>query len=210
MINQVQFFRSLLFLLIPVSLLTVSCDDPTETKPLEAVTYQNLPADPPTGFNPTTGQATGTTGKFTFFSFETGGIIPNTDSLTNKWDLGFRGTTIIVNGGLNRSGSGGVKIVSDLFDNIATAPLDGYSLDGAAGLAIPAGSGNGWYTYDGVTQTINPTAGKVIIVRTGKGKYAKMEILSYYKDAPAAPTSQLPSRYYTFRYLYQPDGTVKF
>ena len=202
--------RTLLFSTISLLMLFVSCSDPTETKPLEAFTFQNLPADPPTGFNPTTGQPTGTKGKFTFFSFATGGVIPNADSLTNKWDLGFRGTTIIVNGGANRIGNGGAIIKSDLFENITTAPLDGYSLDGASGYAIPAGSGNGWYTYDGATQTIVPTAGKVIVIRTGTGRYAKMEILSYYKDAPAAPTNQTPSRYYTFRYIYQPDGTVKF
>ena len=198
-----------LFAAVVLTFLAAGCNTSEDPKPLVSLTVNNLPADPPTGFNPNTGQPTGTTGKFTFFSFETGTTVPNTDSLTNKWDLGFRGTTIIVNGGQNRIGNGGAKVIDGLFDDLTAAPLDGYSLDGANGYAIPAGSGNGWYTYDGATQTIIPTAGKVIVVRTGKGKYAKMEILSYYKNAPSAPTSQTPSRYYTFRYLYQPDGTVK-
>lgn len=187
-----------------------SCDTGSDPLPIQSAMYKNLPADPPTGFNPNTGQPTGTTGKFTFFSFETGGIIPNSDSLTNKWDLGFRGTTIIVNGGANRIGKGGVQILNGLFSSLATAPLDGYLLDGAGGNAIPTVSGNGWYTYQPASQTIVPTAGKVLVIRTAKGKYAKMEILSYYKDAPAAPTNQNPSRYYTFQYVYQPSGTVKF
>ena len=39
------------------------------------------------------------------------------------------------------------------------------------------------------------------------GKYAKVEILSYYQGAPDSPdafTDQ--SRYYTFNYVYQPNS----
>jgi hypothetical protein len=65
----------------------------------------------------------------------------------------------------------------------------------------------GWYNYDGATNIVTPIAGKVILIRTATGKYAKLEIVSYYQNAPATPTATSVSRYYTFRYLYQPDGT---
>jgi hypothetical protein len=57
---------------------------------------------------------------------------------------------------------------------------------------------------------ITATAGKVIVLKTADGKYAKMEILSYYKDAPA-PVNPLRdiARYYTFQYVYQPDGSTR-
>lgn len=210
--------NKLYFLISFISILFFSCSqdaDPTpKTKtqnltPATTATIYNLPADPAISYT-NTGTPLGTTGKFKFFSFSTGQTVSNSDSLTNKWDVGFRGTTIIINGGLGRIGGGGAIIVSDVFDTYSEAPADGYLQDGDGSYAIPTGSGNGWYTYNAQAGTIIPTAGKIIIVRTGEGKFAKMEILSYYKDAPANPTQQSPSRYYTFRYSYQPDGTRKF
>ena len=35
-----------------------------------------------------------------------------------------------------------------------------------------------------------------------------MEILNYYKDAPANPTLTSLSKYFTFKYVYQPNGTT--
>ena len=48
-----------------------------------------------------------------------------------------------------------------------------------------------------------------MIFKTADSKYAKMEILSYYQDAPVTPTSTTKDRYYTFRYIYQADGSKK-
>jgi hypothetical protein len=75
-----------------------------------------------------------------------------------------------------------------------------------ANLAIPTGSGQGWYTYNGGAMVNTPTAGKIIVVKTSEGRYAKMEILSYYEDAPASPVNTDIARYYTFRYVYQPNA----
>ena len=53
---------------------------------------------------------------------------------------------------------------------------------------------------------ITPIPGKILVVRTRDGKYAKIEILSYYKGAPANPNPMTDaSRYYTFRFLYNPN-----
>lgn len=211
------FFISLLAI---SSIAFVSCsDDETTPRQVVATTFTNLQADPGTGFNPETGQPTGTTGKFTFFSFETGEVVPNADSATAKWDLGFRATTIIVNSATSGPGTTQVQLVNGIFDELAEAPVDGYISDndpspiaGApnANLAIPTGSGQGWYTYDGAAMVNKPTAGKIIVVKTSDGRYAKMEILSYYKDAPPTPTFNNEARYYTFRYVYQPNESRKF
>ncbi|MBK7652567.1 MAG: HmuY family protein [Flammeovirgaceae bacterium] len=102
----------------------------------------------------------------------------------------------------------------EFFDELAEAPETGYLSDndvapiGGApntNLAIHTGSGKGWYTYDGAGMVNKPTAGKIILVKTSENRYAKMEILSYYKDAPANPTFNNTARYYTFRYVYQPQ-----
>jgi hypothetical protein len=213
--------RSILSLVLVAvfSIIFTSCLEADEPIPVVATTFSNLAADPGTGFNPTTGQPTGLTKKFTFFSFKTGEIVVNADSATNKWDLGFNGTTIIVNSATSGPGTSQTQIVNGIFDELVKAPVDGYKSDndpapiaGApnANLAIPTGSGQGWYTYDGAAQVNRPTAGKVIVVKTSEGRYAKMEIISYYKDAPANPTSANIARYYTFRYVYQPNDTDSF
>jgi hypothetical protein len=207
-----------LFLLGAVSTMFVACkeDDPTPD-PIVSTTISNLAADPSTGFNPTTGAPIGQKNKFTFFSFKTGAVIDAVDSATNKWDLGFKGTTIIVNSPTSGPGTSLVQIVSGIFDELNEAPADGYKADDKNATiknAIPTGSNNGWYTASGgapgTPTIVKPIAGKIIVVKTGDGRYAKMEILSYYKDAPSSPTGTEPSRYYTFRYVYQPNDTKSF
>jgi hypothetical protein len=69
-----------------------------------------------------------------------------------------------------------------------------------------------WYDYnlDG-NHTITPKLGGIIVVRTPDDKYAKVQILSYYQNAPAVPVgTQHTARYYTFRYVYQANGTRAF
>ncbi|MEX0275602.1 MAG: HmuY family protein [Flavobacteriaceae bacterium] len=148
-------------------------------------------------------------GPFVKFSFEEGKVI---DSDT-KWDIAFRGTTIAVNGGVKtgtndepeRNGNAGAAIASGTFDDIGDIDGLNFEQDAEGSFAIPTGSGNGWYTYTGPpSHQIVPTAGKILVFRTHDGKYAKIEVLSYYKDADASSES----RHYTFKYVYQPNGEV--
>ena len=208
--------KSLLSLLLFVGFSSgfVACkkDDPAPVT-LTGSTIKDLAADPPSGGYNNNGQPIGVTNKYTLFSFKTGAVIANTDSVSSKWDIGFRGTTIIVNSGTSGPGSAAALVQTGLFEQITTAPDAGYSQDNKASAtaprAIPTGSGKGWYNYDQATNLVTPKAGVVLIFKTADGKYAKMEIQSYYKGAPTSPTSATPDRYYTFRYVYQGDGSTK-
>ncbi|MDZ4716115.1 MAG: HmuY family protein [Cytophagales bacterium] len=207
--------RSILFLSFVVSMLA-ACkkDDPTPVT-LTSTTFSNLPADPPSGgYNPTNGQPIGVTKQYTLFSFKTGAVVAHADSASAKWDIGFNGTTIIVNSGTSGPGTAGAFVQTGVFNEIMTAPVTGYKNDDknstSAPLAIPKGSGNGWYNYSSSTNVITPIAGRVILVKTTEARYAKMEILSYYKDSPATPSNTSVDRYYTFRYVYQGSGTTAF
>ena len=150
-------------------------------------------------------------GDFTKFSFETGSA---TTSETN-WDIAFRGTMIIVNGGEKigtndepeRTGTSAIGIVDGTFDMITTAEGSGFKQDFSGNPAIPTGSGKGWYNYSGPpTFVITPIPGKILVVKTGKKTYAKMEILSYYENAPSNPNFMRDkSRYYSFNYTYNPN-----
>ncbi len=197
-----------------IGLASCKKDDPAPVT-IQASTVSNLPADPPSGgYDPMSGQPIGVTKKYTLFSFKTGAIVANADSATNKWDLGFNGTTIIVNNTTSGPGTASVQVVSGIFDELLTAPETGYKTDDRTvvptAYAIPKGSGKGWYNYDGATNVISPMAGRIIVVKTSEGKYAKVEILSYYKDAPVAPSSSTADRYYTFRYVYQSGTGTSF
>ena len=182
----------------------------TVLDPLEAETVENLFA-PQTG-----GQGQGEIGgAFTRFSFESGGV---TDSETD-WDIAFRGTTIAVNGGVatgtndepERNGNAGAALVSGIFEDITSAEGLTFIQDADGAFAIPTGSDQGWYNYNFMTNVVSPIPGVVLVFRTHDGRFAKVEILSYYENAPANPDGFADaSRYYTFRYVFNPnDGETR-
>lgn len=183
-----------------------ACDsnsDDGDDLPLDATTVSDFAADPPVNMGP---MGPVGTGHFAFFSLGDNATV--TDSASTDWDLGFRGTTIIVNGGVSGPGEGEAQVIEGLFEEIVTAPDTGWKTDTAEGTAIPTGSGNGWYNYNSATMIVSPIPGRVILVKTADGKYAKVRIVSYYKGSPATPDQEAASRYYTFDYVIQPDGST--
>jgi len=205
-----------------VSLLTLTlfaCSKSTDTTVMNntpvTATVKDLVADTVLGVDPKTGPYSA--GKYTFYSIENNAIVPNTDSATTKWDLAFLSTKILTNGGTSGSGKGGAFIYKGLFDDIKTiAPDSVFKTDAAPVYAITTGSDKGWYHYDGQTNLITPIAGRVLVIKTASGKYAKLEILSYYKGGVTLSTTASDAdkltkqRYYTFRFTYQPNGTTTF
>jgi hypothetical protein len=122
-----------------------------------------------------------------FYSLRTGQY---SDS-TSQWDVSLSTTKIGFNGD-------NYQVVDAAnFDSVKTAPVSGYT------------SGNpSWYDYDTTTNTVHPKAGKVIVFKTADNKYGKVQVVSYYKGNPASPTSADTSRYYTFKYFVQKDGST--
>jgi len=203
---------------ISATLFLISCSKDEVPAPVTVQTnsVSNLPGDTIIGLS-SIGQPYGS-GKYTLYSLENNKVIDNTDSATTKWDVGFRGTTIITNSGNSGPGAGGAFIYVGTFTDLATIPADStFRTDNApTSYAIKTGSGNGWYSYNGATNLVTPIPGRIIVIRTATGKYAKIEIQNYYKggvtpDATASDNDKLmKQRYYTFRYTYQSDGSKKF
>lgn len=205
---KTNFFK-LSILALVLAIASCSDDDNSNNAAHEAKLVSNLHA-PQSG-----GQGSPVSGEFTKFSFSENAIVT-----TDNWDIAFRGTTILVNGGNEigitdeptRTGAAAVSIVSNTFADVILFPAaETFNQDEAATYAIPTGSNNGWYNYNPTNHLIAPIAGKVFIVKTHDAKYAKFEILSYYKDAPlnADPMTDL-SGYYTFNFVYQPNSTTTF
>ncbi len=195
------------FTLLTLFIAFTSCNKDDDTTALEAVetkTITNLKAEQKADYttNPPT-----ISGDYIKFSFETGAT-----TTSDNWDIAFRGSTILVNGGeataedqLARTGKAAIYITSGTLASIEEVKVSLLKTDSSVnGLAITTGSGNGWYNYNPKTHIISPIAGKVIVVRTNNGNYAKFEILSYYKDKDTSGISQ----HYSFNYVYQPNKGV--
>ncbi len=203
--KKIKLFGLILILGITIS----SCkkDDTTvDSNPVETHKITNLYA-PSDVRDRETGEIT-QKNEYVYFDFSTGKTVEK----TADWDIGFKGTSIIVNGGVNGTGNVSATLIASTFGDLKEAPsADQFKQDTELATAVPSGSGNGWYEYNPTNHLISPIAGRIIVVKTTEGNYAKMEILSYYKDAPANPdplTDQQDT--FTFNYAYQSDGSTKF
>ena len=202
---------------LSIALVACSKDEETIVVPVSAITVNNLAADTVTGLGVDgRPKSAGTT---TYYSLVDNKEIPSADAASTKWDIAFSSTKILVNSGTSGPGIGGAFVYVGLFDALKTIPADSnFATDNAnaASFAIPLGSGKAWYTYDGMTTLVSPIAGRVLVIRTANGKFAKIEIISYYKGGVTLPASAsvndklFKQRYYTFRYAYQPNGSKTF
>ncbi|MBS4071585.1 HmuY family protein [Algoriphagus aquatilis] len=196
---------SVLFFLLSFTLLSCGNDDtPEPVIPLEATLIQDLAA-PNDVIDRTTGQVTQAR-PFIFFSLETQSIVTE----AQDWDIAFKGTTIRVNSAKNVTAA----LANGIFEELKEVPASAqFATDTPTTFAIPTGSGAGWYNYNSATFTVTPIPGRILLFKTSKGNYVKMEIMSYYKGNP--PVAQInpmttPSAHYTFRYILQPNGSQKF
>ncbi|MFV0248730.1 MAG: HmuY family protein [Tenacibaculum sp.] len=177
----------------------------TSSEIYEPIQYDNLYAPPDS--------------PFVKFSFTEGEIVKG-----DNWDIAFQTTTIIVNGGekvidkpgsIERTGDAALVLEKGSFKSAKEAPVDFKFLQDAEGVyALDKGpyAYNPWYIYTGPPDhLVKPLSGKVLFIKTHDGHYVKMEILSYYKDLLdiTDPTISQPSfdvtRFYTFRYVYNPN-----
>lgn len=218
-----KYFNAFTYLsLISTLLLFSSCEEDGEDMnavqaELEVQIAEDIPADPdvtrgPDGSTPPP--------NFTFFSLTDGEIVDKADSASTRWDIALAGTTILVNGGTSGPGEGTAQVVNGTFEDLSEAPETGYLSDQGSELAIPTGSGNGWYNYtggDNPPAAILPIPGRIIVLQTADGNYAKMEILSYYEGNPDTSTEEFANfqtrpagRHYTFQYVVQPNGSRNF
>tara|TARA_B110000196_G_scaffold280161_1_gene260172 strand:+ start:200 stop:823 length:624 start_codon:yes stop_codon:yes gene_type:complete len=203
----------ILLSMIMITVAFTSCDTGTVTPPDPVITETITELD---------AQATITMGQFgpiysgdyTKFSFAEGGIVDG-----DNWDVAFRSTHIIVNGGMvsdtsqpNRTGNAAVYITVGEMGDIISVDSSLLMQDTETSSAIiddlgvsPNGGPGVWCTYS--NQIITPNAGAILVFRTHDNKYAKIEILNFYDQA----MSNIYGGFYTFNYVYQPnENTLNF
>jgi hypothetical protein len=163
---------------------------------------------------------TSATGDFVRFSFSEGGIVTN-----ENWDVAFRGTTLIINGGEkanvdqpDRTGNAAVYIEIGSMSEIGSVDTSRLLQDNSAGSAILNNimiddlgvSGQGWASYSFSNHLFSPRAGRILVFRTHDNKYAKMEIIYFYDRSDPQPSEGDYGGFYTFNYVYQSDGGTNF
>ena len=147
------------------------------------------------------------TGPFSLVSLGDGRVVlgptdtARADSASTAWDLGFRGTSVVVNGGASGPGQGGAAWVEAPFDAVTAPPApSAFVTDGerpcprGEPTAVCSGSGNGWYRYE--APHIVPVPDRTLVVRRAEGGFAKVRFVSYYRGAPDERGSTEP-RFYT-------------
>lgn len=122
-----------------------------------------------------------------------------------NWDLGFRRTGVIVNGGISGPGEAAAAVLKDvLFEDILVAPEEGYVSDTEQ--ITTFATGDGWYTYTGPPNHWVLPNDIVYILRTATGNYAKLRFIGYYEDNE----SKVSSGFISIEYVLQDDGTRNF
>jgi len=152
----------------------------------------------PPGFAPTSGQALVVAGQppdivqytidarsrkeWVYFDFSSGTVVSTSrDSL--DWDLAFKRTDILTNGGdTNPAGAGGAVDLGEIPLSEAVPPADGYladATDDENGVENPAL--HKWYSYNWTTHIVN-SKGHIFAVRTTTGEVVLLKFASYYCD----------------------------
>jgi hypothetical protein len=153
--------------------------------------------------------------------------------------LGGNNNSNPANSGYQGPGKGGVMIVQQAFDDVTTIPSDSEFKTGKGLIGTDDagnfGEGVGWYLYDfgglavgdgsatkvhvayalgNALKLANGTTlpARTIIVKTALGDYAKIKMISCYKDVftPDLMFTNTPHMYFTFEYVIVPAGSTKF
>ncbi len=138
--------------------------------------------------------------EWVYFDFSRGSVIKGADKNSLDWDLAFKRAKILTNGGeTNKKGLGGALVLESVkFETIAELPENAsfekdyksYNKLEKENKALDK-----WYEYNYLNHRLEPKP-SIYIIKTADGRFAKMQILSYYCEGEKAGC-------FTFRYVYQ-------
>ncbi len=155
-----------------------------------------------------------TTNHYVLFDLNTGEVIPTEDSVSTKWDIGFYGPYVfvgkdmILNSGIHGPGSVKAQIVNKPFNEVLTAPSEGYEMDNQNSNVfsnIP--------NYQPDTHLIIPNDSVTYLIRTNEGNFVKFKLINLYKGKPSESELDFKSSilgFYSFKYVIQRNGTQNF
>jgi len=147
--------------------------------------------------------------KWVYFDFSRGSVASDVSSMKdpNNWDLAFRMAKIVSNGGAtNKTGKVAVaKLATTDFDSVKEVPENVKFLKEIKppnSIDTRNDSFENWSSYKPSYHEIKPYD-NFYLIKTSEGKFAKMQILSYYCKKGVKKIKGC----YTIKYVYQGGGT---
>ncbi len=213
--------KTLTLLLIAVFLYT-GCDSTgsDNDKSLVGLIHEDIPAniDPRIeGFPEDIQDNPGEVGKYTFYSLSNDRTVQ--DSTSADWDIAFAYGMTELEILANSANGGGIQLVLQPYDEVEHAPEDGYSESTGSLSGFMANPEGEWFIYSGrPDHIVRPNKNATIVIKTPDGKYAKVEIVTYYKGNPDMDSEEFKQTsyaerndsYYTFNYTLVTDGSTDF
>ena len=116
------------------------------------------------------------TSELKYFNLKNGAVVEVTDPQTSgDWDLQTEFVTIMMNSGTSGSGDAGAIVYQDAaFDDIVSAPADGYVVDDT--LSATMAIGDVWYNYDFMTHQLSAHP-YTWVLKNATGKFAKLQFV---------------------------------
>ena len=139
-----------------------------------------------------------------YFDFSRGEVVNIHDKTSLEWDLAFRRSKVISNGGAtNKFGKAGLIDLGSLnFDQVVDVPFDNYIPDMATRTETENPILLKWYRYNYLTHKLSAKP-NTYAVRTANSKYVKVKFLDFYCANKETGCIKM-------QYVYQNNGSNQF
>ena len=139
-----------------------------------------------------------------YFDFSRGNVVDIHDRTSLEWDLAFRRSKVISNGGAtNKFGKAGLINLGKLnFDQVVDVPQDNYTPDIATKTETENPILLKWYSYNYITHKLSAKS-NTYAVKTADNQYVKVKFLDFYCANKETGCIKM-------QYVYQGDGTNQF
>ena len=142
--------------------------------------------------------------EYVYFSLQSGKVIKIYDPSSLEWDLAFRRSKIITNGGASsKLGKAGlIDLGAVEFDKVTEVPKDNYVLDVSTRTDTENPAILKPYNYNYLTHKLKAKE-NVYAARTADNKFAKFQLLDFYCDNKEVGCIKI-------RFVYQGNGSNSF
>jgi len=139
-----------------------------------------------------------------YFDFSRGEVVNIHDKTSLEWDLAFRRSKVISNGGAtNKFGRAGLIDLGTMnFDQVVEVPPDNYIQDMATRTETENPILLKWYRYNYLTHKLSAKP-NTYAVKTANNKYGKVKFLDFYCANKETGCIKM-------QYVYQDDGSNQF
>ena len=139
-----------------------------------------------------------------YFDFSRGKVVDIHDKTSLEWDLAFRRSKVVSNGGAtNKFGKAGLINLGSLnFDQVVDVPLKNYIPDIATKTETENPILLKWYSYNYLTHKLSAKP-NTYAIKTADNKYAKVKFLGFYCANKETGCIKM-------QYVYQGNGSNQF